>query len=96
MLVSGHSPIVATWSRALGDVSFELDGRNYTFEQPLPRRLQAAFRHCVNAAAELSDLDRVQVTLQSGATPCSFTIAATPALLSALKARRTAKASAVG
>ena len=78
------------------DVSFHLDGRTYDFEQPLPRRLQAAFRHCVNAAAELADLDRVQVTLQADATPCSFTIAATPALLSALKARRTAKASAVG
>ena len=50
----------------------------------------------MNAAAELADLDRVQVTLQADATPCSFTIAATPALLSALKARRTAKASAVG
>ena len=78
----GNPLLAATWSRALVDVSFHLDGRTYDYEQPIPRRLQAAFRHCVNAAAELSDLDRVQVTLQSGATPCSFTIAATPALLS--------------
>ena len=93
MLVSGHSPIVATWSRALGDVSFELDGRNYTFEQPLPRRLQAAFRHAVDNASQLADVERIQVTLQD-ATSCIFTIAATPAVVSALRARRRPVASA--
>ena len=76
------------------DVSFHLDGRTYEFEQPLPRRLQAAFRHAVDSAGQLADVERVQVTLQSGATPCSFTIAATPALRSALRARRRAVASA--
>ena len=76
------------------DVSFHLDGRTYDFEQPLPKRLRTAFRHAVDQADELADLERVQVTLQSGATPCTFTIAATPALASALRARRRAKASA--
>ena len=76
------------------DVSFHLDGRTYEFSQPLPKRLRSAFRHAVDNAAQLADLERVQVTLQSGATPCSFTMPATPALLTALRARRRAKASA--
>ena len=75
------------------DVSFELDGRSYDFEQPLPKRLQAAFRHAVDNAGALADAERVRVTLQD-ATPCTFTLPATPALRSALRARRTAKASA--
>ena len=73
------------------DVSFHLDGRTYEFEQPLPKRLQTAFRRAVDQASELSELDRATVTLQSGA---SFTIAATPALVSALRASRRAVASA--
>ena len=61
-----------------------LDGRNFTFEQPLPGRLRAEFRHAVDYAAELADLDRVKVTLQvDAATPCTFTFPATSALVSA-------------
>ena len=75
------------------DVSFHLDGRTYDFTQPLPKRLQGAFRHAVDSAGQLADLERVQVTLQSGA---SFTLPRTPALVSALRARRRALASAGG
>ena len=46
----------------MGDVSFHLDGRTFTFEQPLPKRLRSAFSQCVNAAADLTDLDRATVT----------------------------------
>ena len=76
------------------DVSFHLDGRTYDFTQPLPKRLRGAFRHAVDNAAQLADLERVQVTLQDDATPCTFTLAATPALRSALRARRRPLASA--
>ena len=72
-------------------VIFHLDGRTFTFEQPLPKRLRTAFRHALDQADELADAERVTVTLQD-ATPCTFTLPATPALRSALRARRRAAA----
>ena len=66
----------------MGDVSFHLDGRTFTFEQPLPKRLRSAFSQCVNAAADLTDLDKATVTLEVHGVASTFTIAATPALRS--------------
>ena len=66
----------------MGDVSFHLDGRTFTFEQPLPKRLRSAFSQCVNAAADLTDLDKAAVTLDVHGVASTFTIAATPALRS--------------
>ena len=92
MIPSGKPAASGSWSNTLVDVSFHLAGKTYDFSQPLPHKLQAAIRHAVDNAAQLADLERVQVTLLSGATPCSFTMPATPALLTALRARRRAVA----
>ena len=78
----------------MGDVSFHLDGRTFTFEQPLPKRLRSAFSQCVNAAADLTDLGRATVTLDVHGVASTFTIAATPALRSTT--RRLTSAAAKG
>ena len=55
------------------DVSFHLDGRTYEFSQPFPHSVcRPHFATPSTMLAQLADLERVQVTLQSGATPCSI------------------------
>ena len=78
----------------MSDVKFHWGEETFSFIQPLPTRLQAAFRHAVDYASDLEDLERVSVSLDLDGETSTFTLPATPALLTALRARRTAKASA--